>query len=80
MLHDRFVTRINIEKSQQTLLAEIDLTFDRAVSISTARETASKDVQAMTSSSVNYIPGSHSGDKKHKRNSNFKNKNLQYAK
>ena len=65
MLHDRFVTRINIEKSQQTLLAEIDLTFDRALSIATAIESASKNVQAMTSGSLKYKPRSQLGDKKH---------------
>ena len=58
MLCDRFVMELNNEKIQQTLLAETDLTFDRAVSIATARETASKDVQAMISGSVNYVPGS----------------------
>ena len=62
MLRDRFVMGLNNEKIQQTLLAETNLTFDRAVSIATAWETASKDVQAMTSGSVNYIPGSRSGD------------------
>ena len=43
MLRDRFVMGLNNEKIQQTLLAETDLTFDRAVSIETAREIASKD-------------------------------------
>ena len=74
MLRDRFVMGLNNEKIQQTLLAETELNFDRAVSIATARETASKDVQAMTSGSVNYVPGSQSSDKKH--NQNFRNKNL----
>ena len=57
-------------------MEETDLTFDRAVSIATARETASKDVQAMISGSVNYVPGSQSGDQKYKWNVNIKNKNL----
>ena len=50
------------------MLAKTDLTFDMAMSIAAARETASKDMQAMTSGSVIYIPGSQSGDKKHKQN------------
>ena len=56
------------------MLAATDLTFDRTVSIATAKETASKDVQAMTSGSVNYIPESQSGDKKYKQKVNIKNK------
>ena len=67
---------LNNEKIQQILLAETDLTFDKAVNIATARETAYKDVQAMTSGLVNYIPESQSGNKKYKQNINIKNKNL----
>ena len=58
------------------MLAATDLTFDRTVSIATAKETASKDVQAMTSGSVNYIPGFLSDDKKHTQNFNIKTKSL----
>ena len=52
------------DKVQQVLLAESDLNFDKAVSMATAREAASKDVQAMASGSVHYVPGSQSGSKK----------------
>ncbi|XP_076037783.1 uncharacterized protein LOC143023154 [Oratosquilla oratoria] len=44
------------DKIQQVLLTESDLTFEKAVSMATARETALKDVQAMASGSVHYVP------------------------
>ena len=64
MLRDRFVMGLSSDKVQQVLLAESDLTFDKAVSMATAREAASKDVQAMSSGTVHYVPGSHKGPKK----------------
>ena len=56
MLRDRFVMGLANDKIQQVLLAETDLTFDKAVSMATAREAASKDVQAMSSGSIHYVP------------------------
>ena len=64
MLRDRFVMGLASEKIQQALLAETDLTYDKAVSMATAREAASKDVQAMASGSVHYVPSSQSVSKK----------------
>ena len=64
MLRDRFVMGLCNDKVQQVLLAESDLTFDKAVSMATAREAASKDVQAMASGTVHYVPGSQGGPKK----------------
>ena len=56
MLRDRFVMGLHSDKIQQVLLAETDLTFEKAVSMATAREAASKDVQAMSSGTVHYVP------------------------
>ena len=78
MLRDRFVMGLFSDKIQQVLLAESDLTFDKAVSMATAREIASKDVQAMSSGSVHYVPGSQSGPKK--KNSTFSSKNRAFGK
>ena len=64
MLRDRFVMGLSSDKVQQVLLAESDLTFDKAVSMATAREAASKDVQAMSSGTVHYVPGPQGGPKK----------------
>lgn len=64
MLRDRFVMGLSNEKVQQVLLAESDLTFEKAVSMASAREAASKDVQAMSSGTVHYVPGSQGGQKK----------------
>ena len=64
MLRDRFVMGLSNDKIQQVLLAESDLTFEKALSMATAREAASKDVQAMTSGSVHYVPTSQSSSKK----------------
>ena len=64
MLRDRFVMGLANEKIQQVLLAETELTFDKAVNMATARETASKDVKAMASGTVHYVPSTQSGSKK----------------
>ena len=64
MLRDRFVMGLANNQVQQVLLSESDLTFEKAVSMATAREAASKDVQAMASGSVNHIPRSSLGPKK----------------
>ena len=47
MLRDRFVMGLSNETTQHTLLAEADLTFNRAVEVATAREAAIRDAQAM---------------------------------
>ena len=47
MLRDRFVMGLQSEATQHILLAESNLTFQRAVEIATAREAAHRDVQAM---------------------------------
>ena len=47
MLRDRFVMGLSDDKTQRALLAEADLTFERAVEIATAREATMRDVQAM---------------------------------
>ena len=64
MLRDRFVMGLASEKIQQVLLAESALTLDKALSMATAREAALKDVQAMASGIVHYVPTSQSGGKK----------------
>ena len=64
MLRDRFVMGLYSDKIQQVLLAETDLTFEKAVSMATAREAASKDVQAMSSGTVHYVPSKQLGSKK----------------
>ena len=46
MLRDRFVMGIANSQTQQYLLTESELTFDRAVEIATAREAALRDLQA----------------------------------
>ena len=66
MLRDRFVMGLYSDKIQQVLLAETDLTFDKAVSMATAREAASKDVQAMSSGLVHYAPSSQSNSRPNK--------------
>ena len=47
MLRDRFVVGLADTATQRTLLTEMDLTFQKAVSIATAREVAEKDVREM---------------------------------
>ena len=47
MLRDRFVVGLLDEATQRTLLTELDLTFNKAVSVASARETAAKDVREM---------------------------------
>ncbi|XP_076049435.1 uncharacterized protein LOC143030158 [Oratosquilla oratoria] len=56
MLRDRFVMGLASDKIQQVLLTESELTFEKAISMATARETALKDVQAMAGGSVHYVP------------------------
>ena len=55
MLCDRFVMGLANETTQQLLLAEADLTFNRAVDMAMAREAELRDVQAMTGGSVHSI-------------------------
>ena len=47
MLRDKFVMGIASEATQHALLSEKNLTFDRALEMATAREAATRDVQAM---------------------------------
>ena len=47
MLRDRFVVGLLDEATQRTLLTEPDLTFQKAVGIASARESAAKDVREM---------------------------------
>ena len=62
MLGDRFVMGLANETTQQLLLAEADLTFNKAVDMATAREAALRDVQAMGGGNVHNIKSqSHSG-------------------
>ena len=46
MLRDRFVMGMSSAATQQNLLAETDLTFDKAVKVATAREAALRDATA----------------------------------
>ena len=55
MLRDRFVMGLANETTQQLLLAEADLTFNKAVDMATAREAALRDVQAMGGGNVHNI-------------------------
>ena len=61
MLRDRFVCGLRDQRTTQRLLTEADLTFHKAVSISTTMEAASKDsrelcqAQGTASASVNKV-------------------------
>ena len=55
MLRDRFVMGLSDDKTQRALLAEADLTFERAVEIATAREATMRDVQAMGGMTVHNV-------------------------
>ena len=55
MLRDRFVMGLNNEQTQHALLAESDLTFQRALEVATAREAAYHDAQAMGNQFVNKL-------------------------
>ena len=60
MLRDRFVMGLSNANTQQYLLVESNLTFDKAVEVAIAREAASRDIQAaqnlgVTASSSNSI-------------------------
>lgn len=57
MLRDRFVMGLSNETTQHTLLAEADLTFEKAVNVASAREAALRDVQAMGGTNVHRIQG-----------------------
>ena len=59
-LRDRFVVGLNDEATQRTLLTEPDLTFQKAVHIATARETAAKDVREMGRKSSTSVLAVHS--------------------
>ncbi|XP_076052771.1 uncharacterized protein LOC143032187 [Oratosquilla oratoria] len=83
MLRDRFVMGLASDKIQQVLLTESELTFEKAVSMATARETASKDVQAMASGSVHYVPSKQQVTKKTSTsnpNSSIVSKSYPYSK
>ena len=55
MLRNRFVTGLANETTQQLLLAEADLTFNRAVVMAMAHEAALRDVQAMGGGTIHNI-------------------------
>ena len=55
MLRDRFVMGLANGTTQQLLLMEADLNFQKAVDIATAREAALRDVQAMGGETVNRV-------------------------
>ena len=57
MLRDRFVMGLSNETTQHTLLAEADLTFEKAVDVASAREAALRDVQVMGGAKVHRILG-----------------------
>ena len=63
MLRDRLVMGLYNKETQHALLSESGLTLERAIHVATAREAATRDVQAMTSSmSVHEI-----GDRQYKK-------------
>lgn len=45
MLRDRLVCGVNDDRMQRRLLSEVDLTFDKAMKLCQAMESASKDVR-----------------------------------
>ena len=55
MLRDRFVMGLANETTQQLLLMEADLTFNKAVDMATARGATLRDVQAMGGGTVHNI-------------------------
>ena len=82
MLRDRFVMGLSSSATQQHLLAESDLTFEKAVKVATAREAAVRDASAahklgITSNSnsngqvhTNQVKGSKPNNFKSEKNSN----------
>ncbi len=55
MLRDRLVCGINDDRIQRRLLAETDLTFEKALKIAQAMETANKDVRDLQASTPRNI-------------------------
>lgn len=83
MLRDRLVMGLSNKETQHALLAESDLTLDRALEIATAREAATRDVQAMAGSAVYSVKTGeeknqkkyHSGKKESRKKSDGTNSN-----
>ena len=72
MLRDRFVMGLANGTTQQLLLTEADLNFEKAVDIATAREAALRDVQAMSGETVNRVQSRVRPGKSQSQTSNFK--------
>ena len=74
MLRDRLVMGLHNKETQHALLSEAELTLQRAVEVSMAREAATRDIEAMGSTGVNAINYEGKGQKKNFKKWDHKHK------